>query len=45
MSAATRESCDVLATNSQWHLKFGDIRKKGNIKKTKGATSNNYVDR
>jgi hypothetical protein len=39
--------------NSLWHLKFGDYMKKGNIKKTKGATSNNssetsdddYVDR
>jgi hypothetical protein len=37
MTVATRESCDVMANlvamNSQWHLKFGDVRKKGNIRK------------
>ncbi len=48
MTAATRENCNVLANlnamNSQWHLKFWDFRSKGNIRKTKGAASNDSSD-
>jgi hypothetical protein len=39
LSAATRENYDVLANltamNSQWHLKFGDLGKKGILRKLK----------
>jgi hypothetical protein len=40
MNVDTKENFDVLsnlvASNSTWHLKFGDFRKKRNIKKLRG---------